>query len=227
MPNRRGRTLSFRRAILIGALALLGTQPARAADPQSYTVTFAETGNKPLDAALKASSQLESLLPAGAIAPFALVGRAQMDVERLQTVLQGFGYYQGKATITIDEEPLDDAGLPDEIEALPADKSATVKVAIELGPLYHLRRIAVDGDVPENAYAELGLKSGDPAVAADVLKAQQRLLTALQERGYALAKVSAPVAYEDPVEHVLDVTYDVQAGPQVDIGDITVTGLHD
>jgi translocation and assembly module TamA len=216
-----------RRSILIAAVAMLALPIVRAADPQSYTVTIASTGNGELDAALKASSQLESLRPAGPIGPFALVGRAQQDVDRLQTVLHGFGYYQGKATITIDDRPLDDAGLPAALEALPADKSATANVAVDLGPLYHLRKVSLEGEMPEDAYAKLGVASGDPAVAADVLKAQERLLTALQEDGYALATVGAPVAYEDPAAQVLDVTYKVQAGPRVAIGEIEVKGLKD
>ncbi len=204
---------------------MLALPLARAADPQSYAVAIASTGDRALDAALKAGSQLESLQPAGAIAPFALVGRAQQDVERLQTVLQGFGYYQGKVTITIDDRPLDDPALPDQIESLPADKSANVAVAVEVGPLYHLRKVALEGEMPDSARARLGITSGDPAVAADVLKARERLLTALQEDGYALATVSAPIAYEDPAAHVLDVSYQVHAGPQVAIGEIAVHGL--
>jgi translocation and assembly module TamA len=214
------------RWIVIAAAMLLALAAARAADPQSYTVSFAKTGNHDLDAALEAASQLESLRASGAIAPFALVGRAQEDVERLRTVLDGFGYYQGKVKITIDGQPLDDPGLPDAIESLPADKPATVAVAEELGPLYHLRRIALEGDMPANAYDRLGIKPGDPAIAANVLQAQVRLLAAAQEDGYALATVSAPVAYEDPAAQVLDVSYEVHTGPQVDIGAIAITGLH-
>src|SRR5438105_2876386 len=216
----------YRQAMVIMA-AMLAMPVAHAADPQSYTITLAATGNRPLDAALKAGSQLESLLPAGGIAPFALVGRAQQDVDRLQTVLHAFGYYQGKATITVDDRALDDPGLPEALEALPADKSAAVAVTLELGPLYHLRKVALEGEMPDDAYAKLGIRSGDPAVAANVLKAQQNLLTGLQEDGYALAKVEPPVAYEDPAAQVLDVTYKVNAGPRVDIGEIEVKGLNE
>lgn len=215
------------RSILIAACAMLAMPIARAADPQTYTVAIAATGNGAIDAALEAGSQLESLRPAGAIAPFALVGRAQQDVDRLQTVLQAFGYYQGKVTITIDDKPLDDPGLPGAIEALPQEKSSTVNVVVELGPLYRLRKVAIEGDMPEGTHATLGIASGEPAVAANVLKAQERLLTSLQEEGYALATVTPPVAYEDPGAQVLDVTYKVRAGPRVDIGEIEVKGLKD
>jgi len=213
------------RWIAIAAVATLASPLVRAADPQSYTVTIAETGNRPIDAALKAASQLESLKPAGAIAPFALVGRAQQDVERLETVLHSFGYYQGSVIIKIDDKALDDAGLPDAIEALPADKPSVVAVAVELGPLYHLRNITIEGEMPPGSGTKLPLASGQPAIAADVLKAQASLLTGLQEEGYALATVSPPVAYEDPGAQVLDITYKVNAGPRVDIGEIKLTGL--
>ena len=214
------------RWIQVAAAATLALPAARAADPQPYTVTIASVGERTLEAALTAGSQLESLKGAGAIAPFALVGRAQNDVERLETVLHGFGYYQGKVTVTIDERPLDDPGLVDEIESRPAGQSSAVNVAVELGPLYRLGKIALEGQAPEGTYDKLGLSPGQPAIAANVLDAQKRLLTALQDEGYALATVGAPVAYEDPAAHILDVTYTVHAGPQVDIGDIRVTGLH-
>src|SRR5205085_5524853 len=97
MRNRRGPMRSIGRSILIVAVAAFAPSQVRAAEPQPYTVSIAATGNGQLDIALKAGSQLESLLPAGPIPPFALVGRAQQDVDRLQTVLHAFGYYQGKA----------------------------------------------------------------------------------------------------------------------------------
>ena len=65
--------------------------------------------------------------------------------------------------------------------------------------------MTIDGAIPEEVRGSIGIASGDAAVAADVLKGQERLLTALHEDGYALATVSAPVAYEDPTARVLDV----------------------
>lgn len=198
-----------------------------AADPQSYKVTIAPSGERELDAALKGSSQLESLRTKAPIGPFALVGRAQQDVDRLQTVLHGYGYYQGRVTITVNGRALDDPGLPAAIEALPKETDAEVAVAIDLGPLYHLRQVTIEGEIPEDARSKLGVASGAPAIAADVLNAQGRLLTALQEDGYALAKVDPPVAYEDAAAHALDVTFRVNAGPRVDIGEIRIAGLRD
>lgn len=212
--------------MLLAAIAGLAASITHAADPQSYTVSIATTGNGALDTALKGSSQLESLRDTAPVGPFALIGRAQQDVDRLQTVLQGFGYYQGRITITVDGRALDDPELPAAIEALPAESRAAVAVAVDAGPRYQLRKVSIEGELPDELRGRIGIAPGEPAVAADVLKAQQRLLTALQEDGYALATVSAPVAYEDPAAQALDITFSVHAGPRVDIGEITISGLH-
>jgi translocation and assembly module TamA len=212
---------------LLAAVSGLALSIAHAADPQPYAVSIAPTGNDALDAALKGSSQLESLRSAAPVGPFALIGRAQQDVDRLQTVLRGFGYYRGSVTITIDARPLDDPGLAEAIEALPKETEAAVAVSMETGPQYRLRKVAIEGEIPEELRGRAGIASGDPALAAEVLNAQQRLLTALQEDGYALATVDAPVAYEDPPAEVLDVTFTVHTGPRVNIGEISITGLQE
>ncbi|AOX21166.1 hypothetical protein A0U90_03240 [Kozakia baliensis] len=69
-----------------------------------------------------------------------------------------------------------------------------------------------------------GLESGQPAIASDVLAAQSRLLSTLQEEGHALANVSTPVAYLRPQTHTLDIEFHVGIGPVVDIGPVSFTG---
>jgi translocation and assembly module TamA len=198
---------------------------AQAADPQPYTVTIQGTGVAALDATLHASSQLESLRKGAPVGPFALIGRAQQDIERLQTVLESFGYYRRALKVTVNGQALDDPALPEAIAALPKERAAKVDIAIDLGPLYHLRRITIDGEVSVAARAAMKLEPGAPAVAADVLAARARLLNALQEEGHALAKLDDPIAYEDLSEPVLDLSFKALAGPQVSIGEIRLTGL--
>jgi translocation and assembly module TamA len=79
--------------------------------------------------------------------------------------------------------------------------------------------------VPESAAGAFSLKEGAPAVAATVLAAGTRLLTVLQEQGYAFAKVDPPVAYEDQTLPLLDVTFHVEAGERVNVGEIRLDGL--
>lgn len=78
--------------------------------------------------------------------------------------------------------------------------------------------------LPEERKA-FGLSSGQPAVAADVLAAQNSLLNQLQEEGYATASVSTPLAYLKPQTHTLDIVFRVNRGPKVVIGPISMTGL--
>ena len=198
---------------------------AFAADPQPYSVTIGATGNAALDSALKSASQLQSLRDKAPVGPFALVSRANQDIQRFETVLHSFGYYQGNVAVAIDGMPLDDPTLPATLEAVPQGKSVAIEAKPVLGPLYHLRHIDIEGEVPADARSKLGLDPGQPAVASDVLAAGTRLLTTLQEDGYALAKVDPPIAIEVPSEHVLDITFKVDAGRQAHIGAITFRDL--
>ncbi|MGE5270922.1 MAG: outer membrane protein assembly factor, partial [Thiohalocapsa sp.] len=87
----------------VSALAVTGRSPA--ADPQPKTVAVASTGNRALDAALNDASQLEALRKKVEVGPFALVARAKEDVGRYESVLQSFGYYAGRVTVTIAGHP--------------------------------------------------------------------------------------------------------------------------
>jgi translocation and assembly module TamA len=217
------------RHLRLGLAAALAVQlalvPCHAADPQAYTVTFGATGNSELDDAIRGTSQLQSLREKGPVAPFVLAGRARQDMERLAVALRGYGYYDGTIVITIAGHALDDPDLVDEIAALPKGETARIDVAFAIGPLYRLRRIVIEGDPPEDASSQLGIATGDAAVASNVLNAQARLRTALGEEGYPLASVETPVAVADPQAHVLDVTISVHAGARADIGEIRLNGL--
>lgn len=195
------------------------------ANPQSYKVELANTGNDAMDATLKAASQLEALRKTAPVDPFGLISRARADVGRLKTVLESNGYYQGNVTITINGLELNDPTLGDTLMALPKGTDAQCHVAFELGPQYRIGRIDIDGELPESARGKLGLASGQPAVAAEVLAGGARLLTALQNDGHAFAKVDPPIAYENPDERVLDLKFQVVAGPRVQIGEIRLEGL--
>jgi translocation and assembly module TamA len=213
-------------AAMLGLSAVPGRAP-RAADPLPYTVDIAKTGNGTLDAAINDSSTLVSLQKSVPVGPFALVARAQGDRDRFLAALHGLGYYKGAVTLRIAGRPLDDEGLPDALDRAPADPPVKVTVGVATGPLFHLRRVTIEGMVPEAARARLMLAPGAPAVAADVLAARGRLLDALREQGYALAQVDEPVAILQADADALDVSFKVATGPRVDIGPIGVAGLKD
>jgi len=98
-------------ALLLTLVALLCVPSAHAADPQPYRVEMASTGDSTRDDTLKATSDLLSLRKTAPVGPFALIGRARGDLDRLKTVLESYGYYQSYVAITIDDLPLDDPML--------------------------------------------------------------------------------------------------------------------
>ena len=205
--------------------ACLGVRPCPAADPQTYKVDMASTGDSDMNATLKATSDLITLRTSAPVGPFGLIGRARSDLGRLKTVLESYGYYQSYVAITIDGLPIDDPTLGDKLSNKVKGDDARIKITFSIGPLYHLRRVEIDGDIPPSIRSAFDLKSGAPAVAAEVLAAGERLQTALEDEGYAFAKVDPPVAQEIPAERVLDVSFHVTTGAKVQIGAIRFRGL--
>jgi translocation and assembly module TamA len=211
---------------LLLVFALLACSVADAAETQPYKVNLVSVGNNKIDDTLKETSDLRSLRSAP-VSPFGLIARAHADMDRLKTVLESFGYYESVVTIKINGMELSAPGLGAALTALPKGTNANVEVSFNLGTLYQLRRIDIEGEVPEsiNAPAVLGLTTGQPAVAANVLAASARLQSTLQEQGYAFAKVPPPVAYEAADAPVLDLTFHVEAGQKVTIGEVRIEGL--
>jgi translocation and assembly module TamA len=217
--------IQFPRIFALALAALCCMSSVRAADPQPYRVDIASTGDASQDAILSATSDLTTLRSNAPVSPFGLIARARGDIDRLKTALESFGYYQSSVTIQINGLALTDPGLVETLTALPANSEARVAISLVLGPLYHVRAVTIDGELPASAQNILPLKPGAPAVAANIVGAGAQLLAALEERGYAFAKVDPPIAYEDQVDSVLDVTFNVEVGPQVRIGEIRLEGL--
>ena len=178
-----------------------------------------------MDSTLRGTSDLISLRTSAPVGPYGLIARARGDIDRLKTVLESYGYYESKVTIKIDGLALNDPSLGDHLTALPKKHDAQIQATFTLGALYHIRHIAVEGELPPSAQDVLPLKTGAPAVASTVLSAGAHLLSVLEDQGYAFAKVDSPVAYEDKTDPLLDLTFQVEAGPKLNIGEIRFRGL--
>jgi len=213
--------------LIAGLAFLLLAGAASAADQQAYKVEITGADPGAVNAALRDSSQLVTLAGAGPIPAFALINRARSDVARIQTALDSFGYYQNSVSIAIAGLSPNDPELPDRLDDMPAGTPAPVKITVTMGPLYRIGRVTLAGAVPASDRGALGVTSGDPAVARVILDAGARLVTALQEDGYALAKVEEPDVTADDQAHTIDVTYKVSTGSQLQIGAITFKGLKD
>jgi translocation and assembly module TamA len=212
---------------ICGLTALLASTatPVWASDHVSYKVDRISAGDGSMDTTLRATSNLVALRTSAPVSPYALIARSRADIDRLKTVLESYGYYESKIIIQIDGMTLGDPGLADHLNALPKKQDAHVQITFKLGALYHLRDVRIDGDLPPQVQAAFTLKTGGPAVADTVLAAGAHLLAVLEDQGYAFAKVDPPVAYEDKTQPLLDVTFHVEVGPRVNIGEIHFTGL--
>jgi translocation and assembly module TamA len=222
MRNRRPHIALFGGIAALIALVSIG---ARAADPQPYTVSIDDTGDGDLNDALNQSALIVTLRDKAPAGPFALVTRAKEDIDRLTVTLRSFGYYQAKVTMTIADHDIADPNLLQTLDEIPANRSVVVHAKIDKGPLYTIRYLEVDGVDSDDAESKLGLITGRPVIASNVLSASGRLLSSLQEDGYALAHVDAPIAYADDAKHVVDILYKANPGTRAAIGKITVNGL--
>jgi translocation and assembly module TamA len=222
--------LAYRRIAAFTILTLLvalGPRDVLAADPQPYDVTLKPTGDAALDSAVKDSSALIALKDKTPVGGFALVQRAHSDADRFAEALRSFGYYKGSVAMTIDGRSLDDLTLVDTLDKAPAAPPVPVVAAIELGPRFHIGQVTIQGAVPPTAQTALGLKPGQDAMAADVLAAEARLLAALREASYPLARVTMPDAVLHRDRNELDVSFQVESGPRADLGQIEISGLRD
>jgi translocation and assembly module TamA len=212
----------------VSILAGLATvRQARSADPQPYNVTLKPTGDAALDAALLGSSNLISLGKSAPVAGFALTERARQDADRFETALRSFGYYKATIDTTIGGHKLDDPTLPATIDEAPADPPLEVVVSFDLGPRFHLGSVTISTPVPPDVSGHLNIEPGQPAMAAQVLAAQGKLLDALRADGYPLAKVPVPIATLHPDQNSLDVDFQPVPGPKAAIGPISFSGLKD
>eukprot|EP01037_Dinobryon_pediforme_P005740 gene5740-5803_t len=195
---------------------------ASASDALTYDVTLAPSGNAEIDAAARDAASLVQLRDKGPVSGAALIARAHNDEGRLGGAFRSLGHYAGQVRISLAGRPLDDPDLPDLLDTMPDGASVPVSIALEPGPEFRLRRLRIEGDA---AGQRLDLAPGAPARAGDVLTAGAKLQQALLNSGHALAQVGAPIADVDAASQSIDVTFQVRAGPRVDIGNISVTGL--
>ena len=216
---------------LLALLASLATPVSWAADPQPYDVDVRSSGDQPLDDAVRDSASLISLKDKAPVGGFALVRRTEADMDRIRDVLSSFGYYDGMVTVTIGGRDIADPALPGVIDAAPVGRPVTVMVLLNPGRRYHFGRTEIMGAIPPAAGAAiqraLNVTPGQDARAGDVVAAQGRMLTAIREAGYPMAKVDLPPAVLHRDTALLDVSFQFDSGPYATLGPIEVSGLRD
>jgi translocation and assembly module TamA len=157
----------------------------------------------------------------------ALLQGAQAALARVNTALRSRGFYDARATATIDNRPVDEAAALDAIESHPESEQVTFALAVDTGPRFKVASIAVRGadaaSLPVIDMSKLGLATGDPADAPAILAAQDLVLTQFRKQGYALASVRREVVV-DHATRTAEVTFIVTPGPIARMGPVHFSG---
>jgi translocation and assembly module TamA len=162
-----------------------------------YRAQIVPTGDATLDGLLRATSNLIALQDAAPTDAEGLAARIAAEPDRLRPVLDSLGYWAGRIAIT--------------------QQGEAVEIRVTPGPLYTLRRIAVEGSPAPD------LAPGQPARADDVLAAEAALLTRLRQDGHPLARIERQVTVDHPAQ-AMDIAFQVLPGPRADFADPVVTG---
>lgn len=216
--------------LALGSAAAPGQEPTVAEAPEpaeavrSYEVSFPDTGDDALDAALRRASALENLRESVTVDADGLIARAIGEASNIRDALRSEGYYAGSGRITLAGEAPDAPGLSQRLAAMPGP--VPVVVAVERGPQYTYAPALMQADPPGASLADAGpvtLKPGEPARAAPVIDAQNAMATRLRDSGHPFAAVGRRVTVDHDTRR-MEVTYRVTPGPVARFGTPTVSG---
>ncbi len=143
-----------------------------------------------------------------------IAARAREDEAMAIRLLRSEGYYDGVATVSIEQVPEQAGQLRVVVNALPGDR-------------YKLGTITLTGGetVPAGLAQEaLKLKTGDPIVAAQIEGAEANILLRLPEQGYPFAEIGTRDVLLDPDTDIGDYTLPVTPGPRALFAGYTTEG---
>jgi translocation and assembly module TamA len=177
----------------------------------AVTVTGLETGGlydrfKPLSALLSDGKKAANAAQ--------ITARANEDVALIERLLKSEGYYDGVATAVVDPAPA-------------ARGQAKVTITATPGARYSLGQIAVTGAAPSPtvlARSALGLRTGQPIVATDILTGEANVALRLPEQGYPFVTVGARDIVLDDRQPVGDYALPIVSGPRSSYGGFQVAG---
>jgi translocation and assembly module TamA len=228
MQHARGALAACLVALLCHGAQASEREPARPPEPATqdeaaeapvnatYTVTINIPDENGLKSDIMAASRLVTL---EATPPPTLAGlkrRTEDDATLFGEVMRSRGYYDYDITYSVTGE------------AAPYE----VSVSIDPGDRYALAAfdIAYAGGLPENAAAmpttdEINAGIGGPAIAADVVATEGRLVRWLRDHGYPYANVVDRLALANHPDKDVWVQVTVETGPLIRFGELSIDGL--
>ncbi len=146
------------------------------------------------------------------------VAAARVDYRRILTGLYSQGYYSGTVSILIDGR---EAGT---LAPLDAPRQITqVQIIVDPGAAFVFGQTDL-GPLPENAVPPETFAPGQPAKTGEISNAVDQGITAWRSQGHALAQRSDQRILAHHPDHRLDVAINIDPGPQLRFGPLTITG---
>lgn len=197
------------------------------ADPRTYTITFETGADSALDEALRAASGLWADRDSPASGVPGLLAKARGDYSRLMAALYNQGHYGGAISILVDGREASSIA-PD----ARLNEPATIAVRVNPGRQFVFGTIDIrnraplstDRDDQVEIPEDLGFAPGLVARAGDISRAEQLLVQAWRQQGYAKAEIASRDVVADHATGTLDVRITVNPGRYATIGAVAVEG---
>lgn len=142
--------------------------------------------------------------------------RAEKDLPALTQVLRSHGFYRAQVRVKIEEKK----------------RPVQVTFTVSTGPPFLLTTVRIHSSTSSEMVGrylldtkDLGLKSGEAARSRQILDAKKEIVLRWKSQGYPFVRVAETVTVDYETETV-DVSFDVDPGPRLRLGDIRFTGLN-
>ena len=202
-----------KQAIAAGLLIWLG----QALGAQDVSIVL-PPGFEDLRGPLEAASQTTALAAAGPTTAQDYVAAARADYRRMLTALYAKGYFGGTVSITIDGQEV--AGIA------PLDAPAqisTVVMSVDPGPVFIFGQATV-GPLPPETMTPDSFQPGQIAQTDAIRAAVRAAVGGWQDLGFAKASAGAQDIVAQHATNQLDVGVQINPGPRLTFGALTVTG---
>lgn len=213
---------------LFAIMALLIAAPCGVAEARTAKIVLVVTGDERMQEDLKELvEKFEKDQPLSGDSLGLLQG-AQAALARVNAALRSRGFYDATVKATVDGRPIAEAAALDALEARGENEAVSFSFDIATGPRYRIGEVAIrppgtQSSLPGIERNKIGLPPGDPADAATILGAQDKLLEELRKQGYALATIKREVVVDHATRQA-EVTFTVETGPVARMGPVHFSG---
>jgi translocation and assembly module TamA len=138
--------------------------------------------------------------------------RTEKDLERIEQILESFGYYDGEVEVEIDTDR----------------EPHLVRFQIEPGEAYRFRSVQLEfvgGESAQLSKVETRLRTNERVIAAKVYEEQQYLLESMREHGYPFPTLIRRKVSVDRKRHKVDLSLVFDPGEAAVYGDFVLEGL--